>query len=220
MNPTTSAFSLCQIPRRPDPFRGGADVESRSARRRPCSPGGTATAIATPTRWNCCTVHGLGRPCARHLPWRAQLINVALGGAGGKDIATQIPGASVLLLTTTTATARHRLERGFVARPPLTRNGAVAAISIHHQAIKALGRGLGQGARCRRRVIRRSFEGRNYVFGVQWHRGSHPPGAPHLLDCAPILDDSSPPHAAADGDATSARPSNGRRWKHDHLRPG
>jgi putative glutamine amidotransferase len=64
-------------------------------------------------------------------------------------------------------------------------------VSIHHQAIKTLGRGLrveatspGDGVIEAVRLV-----GKPYVLGVQWHPEFHPPGAADLLDCTPILDD-------------------------------
>ena len=43
------------------------------------------------------------------------------------------------------------------------------------------------------------LEGKPYVLGLQWHPEFHPPGAPDLLNCNPILDEF----------LTAAR---GRRW--------
>ena len=72
--------------------------------------------------------------------------------------------------------------------PELKRGGTV---SIHHQAIKALGRGLTVEARGVDDGVIEAIrlEGRNYVFGVQWHPEFHPPGTPGLLDSTPILDE-------------------------------
>jgi len=76
-----------------------------------------------------------------------------------------------------------------------------AVVSIHHQSIKALGRGLQVEARSAADEIVEAIrlEGKPYVFGVQWHPEFHPPGSPNLLDCTPILDEF----------LTAAR---GRRW--------
>ena len=122
----------------------------------------------------------------------AQLINVALGGTLWQDISTQIPGASIHLHDDYD---RHIHdvewdENSSMARlyPEQRRGGTV---SIHHQAIKALGRGLMVEARGVNDGVIEAvrLEGRNYVFGVQWHPEFHPPGAPGLLDSAPILDE-------------------------------
>lgn len=121
-----------------------------------------------------------------------QLINVALGGTLWQDIATQIPGASVHLHDDYDRHSHDIVwnEDSSLARlyPEQRRGGT---ISIHHQAIKALGRGLRVEAHGADDEVIEAirFEGRNYVFGVQWHPEFHPPGAPHLLDCTPILDE-------------------------------
>ncbi len=62
--------------------------------------------------------------------------------------------------------------------------------SIHHQAIRELGRdleveavsvpdGIIEGIRYRRAP---------FVVGVQWHPEFHHKGGPDLLDCTPLLD--------------------------------
>jgi GMP synthase-like glutamine amidotransferase len=64
-------------------------------------------------------------------------------------------------------------------------------VSIHHQAIKALGRGLCVEARSAGDEVIEAvrLETKSYVFGLQWHPEFHPPGSPDLLDCIPILDE-------------------------------
>ena len=65
-----------------------------------------------------------------------------------------------------------------------------SGVSIHHQSIKALGRGLQIEARSADEIVEAiRLEGKLYVFGVQWHPEFHPPGSPDLLDCTPILDE-------------------------------
>ena len=78
---------------------------------------------------------------------------------------------------------------------------ASKVISIHHQAIKALGKGLRVEARSAEDGLIEAIrlEGKPYVLGLQWHPEFHPPGAPDLLNCNPILDEF----------LTAAR---GRRW--------
>jgi len=64
-------------------------------------------------------------------------------------------------------------------------------ISIHHQSIKALGRGLTVEARGESDGVIEAvrLQGKPYVLGLQWHPEFHPPGSPDLLDSAPILDE-------------------------------
>ncbi|MBL8424069.1 MAG: type 1 glutamine amidotransferase [Candidatus Accumulibacter phosphatis] len=122
----------------------------------------------------------------------AQLINVALGGTLYQDIATQVTPAGVHV--------HADYDRHFhdivwdagsgLARlyPKVTRGSTV---SIHHQAIRALGRGLRIEARGAddEMVEAVRLEGKPYVLGLQWHPEFHPPGCPTLLDCTPILDE-------------------------------
>lgn len=122
----------------------------------------------------------------------AQLINVALGGTLYQDIATQVEGAAVHLHDDYD---RHSHEivwdddSGFAKLYPDLRRGGT--VSIHHQAIRTLGKGLKVEARGADDGLVEAvrLEGRPYVLGVQWHPEFHPPGAPALLDCTPILDE-------------------------------
>lgn len=132
----------------------------------------------------------------------AQLINVALGGTLYQDIATQCEQADIHVHE-----AYDRHAHGIVWEPggelrklyPDADNSRV--ISIHHQAIKALGKGLRVEARSAADGLIEAIrlEGRPYVLGLQWHPEFHPPGAPDLLNCNPLLDQF----------LTAAR---GRRW--------
>lgn len=122
----------------------------------------------------------------------AQLINVALGGTLYQDIATQVAGAAVHLHEDYDRHAHDVVwdeGSGFAKLYPEQRRAGT--ISIHHQAINALGRGLQVEARGADDGLIEAvrLEGRPYVLGLQWHPEFHPPGAPGLLDCTPILDE-------------------------------
>ena len=122
----------------------------------------------------------------------AQLINVAFGGTLYQDIPSQLVDAEVHLhddydrfAHPVEWAADSALARLYPGQP----GGGV--ISIHHQAIKALGRGLrveainpGDGL-----IEAIRLEGKPYVLGLQWHPEFHPPGSSELLDCTPILDE-------------------------------
>jgi putative glutamine amidotransferase len=132
----------------------------------------------------------------------AQLINVAMGGTLYQDIATQYDKPSIHVHTDYDKHAHDiiwdadsRLAKLYPEMP----SGAV--VSIHHQAIKALGRGLQVEARGTDDGLIEAIrlEGKPYVVGLQWHPEFHPPGSPNLLDCTPILDE-------------FLNASRGRRW--------
>ena len=122
----------------------------------------------------------------------AQLINVAFGGSLYQDVATQLPEAQRHVtddyekhLHEVRFAPGSRLARlyGGIERPRVT--------SIHHQSIKALGRGLKAEAWSEPDGVVEAVrgEGPGYVFAVQWHPEFHHAGNQAALDCAPILEE-------------------------------
>ncbi len=120
-----------------------------------------------------------------------QLINVAFGGTLYQDIATDVPTASVHV-SETYDQHRHAIRfpdgSSLASMFPGRREAIVN--SIHHQAVKNLGRDLnieavsaGDGLIEAVRYRRAPF-----VVGVQWHPEFHRAGGPELLDCTPLLD--------------------------------
>ena len=122
----------------------------------------------------------------------AQLINVAFGGTLYQDVASQIADAQEHV-TDDYERHRHgirfepgsglaRVYRG-VERPRVT--------SIHHQSVKALGRGLRVEAWSEPDGVVEAIRGsgKRYVLGVQWHPEFHHPGDADSLDSAPILEE-------------------------------
>jgi gamma-glutamyl-gamma-aminobutyrate hydrolase PuuD len=120
-----------------------------------------------------------------------QLINVAFGGTLYQDIATEVPTAGVHV---SEHYDQHRHAIRFPEGASLASMfpGRQEAIvnSIHHQAVKTLGRelsieavsagdGLIEAVRYRRSP---------FVVGVQWHPEFHRAGGAELLDCTPLLD--------------------------------
>ncbi|RQR50684.1 gamma-glutamyl-gamma-aminobutyrate hydrolase [Burkholderia sp. Bp9125] len=120
-----------------------------------------------------------------------QLINVAFGGSLYQDIATDVPTANAHV-------SEHYDQHRHAIRFPDSSTlasmfpGRSEAIvnSIHHQAIRDLGRdlnieavsagdGIIEGIRYRRAP---------FVVGVQWHPEFHRAGGAELLDCTPLLD--------------------------------
>ncbi|MDR3100854.1 MAG: gamma-glutamyl-gamma-aminobutyrate hydrolase family protein [Paraburkholderia sp.] len=120
-----------------------------------------------------------------------QLINVAFGGSLYQDIATDVPTAGVHV---SEHYDQHRHAVTFPEGSSLAsmfpgRREAIVN-SIHHQAVKTLGRDLtveavssGDGLIEAVRYRRAPF-----VVGVQWHPEFHRAGGPELLDCTPLLD--------------------------------
>jgi putative glutamine amidotransferase len=122
----------------------------------------------------------------------AQLINVALGGTLYQDVATQLP-ESQRHVTDEYEKNLHEIRfapgsglarlYGGLERPRVT--------SIHHQSIKALGRGLKAEAWSEPDGIVEAVRGAGpgYVFAVQWHPEFHHAANQDALDCAPILEE-------------------------------
>jgi putative glutamine amidotransferase len=121
-----------------------------------------------------------------------QLINVALGGSLYQDIVTENPHAISHVDPVLYDQHRHALlieENSRLAKLyGGSRNHFVN--SIHHQAIKRLGRDSEVEAVSESDSIVEAIRmrGECYVTGFQWHPEFHA-GAQELLDSGPILDD-------------------------------
>ncbi|MFD1968146.1 gamma-glutamyl-gamma-aminobutyrate hydrolase family protein [Trinickia caryophylli] len=120
-----------------------------------------------------------------------QLINVAFGGTLYQDIATEVPTAGVHV------NERYDQHRHSVRFPdgsslsnmfPGRREAIVN--SIHHQAVKTLGRDLSVEAVSSSDGLIEAVRYRRapFVMGVQWHPEFHRAGGAELLDCTPLLD--------------------------------
>jgi gamma-glutamyl-gamma-aminobutyrate hydrolase PuuD len=120
-----------------------------------------------------------------------QLINVAFGGTLYQDIATEVPTAGIHV-NEHYDQHRHavRFPEGSTLINMFPGRQEAVVNSIHHQAVKSLGRdlnveavsavdGLIEAVRYRRSP---------FVVGVQWHPEFHRAGGPELLDCTPLLD--------------------------------
>ncbi|PKO83533.1 MAG: peptidase C26 [Betaproteobacteria bacterium HGW-Betaproteobacteria-11] len=120
-----------------------------------------------------------------------QLINVALGGSLYQDLPTQHPDA---LAHETAAYDRYAHAIEFTAGGKFSAwfggSGGGQVVSIHHQALNRLGRGVMVEAQASDGVIEAvRWNGRSFVCGVQWHPEFHGQAAGgDLLDCAPLLD--------------------------------
>jgi len=120
-----------------------------------------------------------------------QLLNVALGGTLYQDIATQVPHARLHRDVAKYDRLHHRVRILPSSRLAKIYPGATLGriVSIHHQAIKALGRGLVVEAVSTPDEIIEAvrLEGSNYVQGIQWHPEFVPPGHRSLLPSEPLL---------------------------------
>lgn len=123
----------------------------------------------------------------------AQIVNVGMGGTLWQDLGTQVPHA-----------LNHRnwaiYEQNCHATSLVPGSGlarmypgteTVKTNSIHHQAVKELGRNLVVEARSEPDGIVEAvrWTGPSYLFAVQWHPEFHRPGDTSFIDDTPILDD-------------------------------
>jgi putative glutamine amidotransferase len=122
-----------------------------------------------------------------------QLINVALGGTLYQDLPSQVGQCCMHRNRELHDANVHEIsiEPGSgLAR--LYPDLAMAQVnSLHHQAVRKLGRDLIAEARCTAddviEVIR--MKGRSYVVGVQFHPEFHRPDDARVLDPSPILEE-------------------------------
>ncbi|MDR5831873.1 gamma-glutamyl-gamma-aminobutyrate hydrolase family protein [Caballeronia sp. LP006] len=120
-----------------------------------------------------------------------QLINVAFGGTLYGDIATEVPTAGIHV---NEHYDQHRHSLRFPDGSTLANmfpNQRDAIVnSIHHQAVKSLGRDLNVEAVSAQDGIIEAVRYRKapFVVGVQWHPEFHRAGGSELLDCTPLLD--------------------------------
>ena len=123
----------------------------------------------------------------------AQVINVALGGTLYQDLGTQFAGA--LNHRNWDIYDKNTHATSIVAGSGLAKlyPGAtlVKTNSVHHQAVKQLGRELGVEAWSEPDHVVEAlrWSGPSYVFAVQWHPEFHDREDASLIDDTPILDD-------------------------------
>ena len=123
----------------------------------------------------------------------AQVVNVAQGGTLWQDLGTQVPGA--LNHRNWEIYAENCHATSFVPGTGLARLYPGATVvktnSIHHQAIKDLGRDLVVEAWSEPDRVAEAirYTGAGYLFAVQWHPEFHAPDDPSFLDDTPILDE-------------------------------
>ncbi len=122
-----------------------------------------------------------------------QVINVAQGGTLYQDVGTQLPSA--LSHRNWAIYERNCHATSLVPGTPLAKlfpgTPLVKTNSVHHQAVKDLGRDLVVEARSQPDGVIEAlrWKGGGYVFAVQWHPEFHDPADPSFVDDTPILDD-------------------------------
>ncbi len=118
-----------------------------------------------------------------------QLLNVAFGGTLYQDIAFQLPDAGDHRNWEAYDSNHHRvvIEPTSLLARLYGGQKLVTVNSIHHQAVKSLGKDLVVEAKSERDGIVEAFRRKveNWVFGVQWHPEFH--ADPSLLDGAPLI---------------------------------
>jgi gamma-glutamyl-gamma-aminobutyrate hydrolase PuuD len=121
-----------------------------------------------------------------------QLINVAFGGSLYQDVVTNVPDAIAHVNDEYDA---HRHAIVFAQGSSLARlfphEQRPVVNSIHHQAVKELGRDIVVEAMSDPDGIVEAIRYRraDFVMGLQWHPEFHRAGGEELLDCTPILDE-------------------------------
>ncbi len=121
-----------------------------------------------------------------------QLINVAFGGTLYQDIASDVP-AAIKHVSDLYDSHYHVVQfpKGSVLRGLFPDKPEALVNSIHHQAVKDLGRDLVVEAVSGPDSIVEAVRYRKarFVMGLQWHPEFHRARSAELLDCTPILDD-------------------------------
>jgi putative glutamine amidotransferase len=121
-----------------------------------------------------------------------QLINVAFGGTLYQDVATNVPDALAHVHSDYDA-HRHAIlfPQGSSLSRMFPKAGRPIVNSIHHQAVKDLGRDIMIEAISDPDGIVEAirYQRASFVMGLQWHPEFHRAGGVDLLDCTPILDE-------------------------------
>jgi putative glutamine amidotransferase len=121
-----------------------------------------------------------------------QLINVAFGGTLHQDVATDLPQALAHVHSDYDA-HRHAIvfPHGSSLARLFPRQARPIVNSIHHQAVKTLGRDIRVEALSDPDGVIEAirYERADFVMGLQWHPEFHRAAGTELLDCTPVLDE-------------------------------
>jgi gamma-glutamyl-gamma-aminobutyrate hydrolase PuuD len=173
-------------------LQGGADVAPQTYHENPARPEWTGDRARDLYELEllhefveaCKPVLGICRGC--------QLINVGFGGSLHQDVATDLPDALAHVHSDYDA---HR--HAIVFPPGSSLAGLFPGVSrpivnsIHHQAVKRLGRDLRIEAISDPDGVIEAirYDRADFVMGLQWHPEFHRAGGVDLLDCTPVLDE-------------------------------
>lgn len=121
----------------------------------------------------------------------AQLMNVAFGGTLYQDIGTQLPEARVHRDWEIYDQNFHEMtiEKGSLLSKLYPAVTSAKVNSVHHQAVKDLGKGLVVEARSKDDGVIEAIRSTAnvFAFAFQWHPEFQNPGDKTLLDGKPIL---------------------------------
>jgi gamma-glutamyl-gamma-aminobutyrate hydrolase PuuD len=121
-----------------------------------------------------------------------QLINVAFGGTLYQDVATNVPGSQPHVHEDYDA-HRHAIvfPHGSSLGKMFPEQKRPIVNSIHHQAVKDLGRDIHVEAMSDPDGIVEAirYQRAPFVMGLQWHPEFHRAKGTELLDCTPVLDE-------------------------------
>jgi gamma-glutamyl-gamma-aminobutyrate hydrolase PuuD len=121
-----------------------------------------------------------------------QLINVAFGGTLYQDVATNLPGSQPHVHDIYDA-HRHAIvfPQGSTLGKMFPNTPRAIVNSIHHQAVKELGRDIHVEAMSEPDGVIEAirYQRAPFVMGLQWHPEFHRASGGDLLDCTPILDE-------------------------------
>nr|WP_314542321.1 type 1 glutamine amidotransferase [uncultured Massilia sp.] len=121
-----------------------------------------------------------------------QLINVAFGGTLYQDVATNLPDSQPHVHDIYDA-HRHAIvfPQGSTLGKMFPKTPRAVVNSIHHQAVKELGRDIHVEAMSEPDGVVEAirYQRAPFVMGLQWHPEFHRATGGDLLDCTPILDE-------------------------------
>jgi len=172
-------------------LQGGADVSPRAYGEEPLKPEWNGDAVRDAYELELLHEFMEARKPVLGICRGMQLINVALGGSLWQDLPTQMPGG---VAHESAEYDRNVHPIAFAEGSQLARwyGGAAGGrvISIHHQAVNRLGRDVAVEARAADDDVVEAirWQGRSFVYGVQWHPEFQQPCTGELLDCYPLLD--------------------------------